>query len=53
MAVFEEATKRLYGNVYVCKDCKHKRKAENLKVQAGKIACRKCGSHSLRPVRRK
>ena len=53
MVVFKEATKRLYGNVFVCKACKSKRKAQNLKVQAGRVSCRKCGSRRLRTVSRK
>ena len=53
MVTFPEAAKRLYGNVYVCKACKSKRKAQNLHVQSGKVSCRKCGSHRLRTVSRK
>ncbi len=53
MVVFPEATQRLYKDVYVCKRCKSKVKAQNLQVQAGKVACRKCGSHALRTVRKK
>ena len=53
MAIFEEANARLFHRVFVCKDCKSKRKANILKVQAGRISCRKCGSSSLRTVRRK
>lgn len=53
MAIFPEASKRLFGNVYVCKVCKSKRKAQSLKVQEGRVKCRKCGSKRLRTVRRK
>jgi ribosomal protein L40E len=53
MAVFPEATKRLFHNIYVCKQCKHKKRAQPLKVQADKVSCRNCGSKRLRPVRRK
>lgn len=53
MAIFEEAMNRLFKNVYVCRRCKSKRKAPSLAVQAGKVGCRKCGSHQLRVVRKK
>jgi len=53
MAIFQEAELRLFKNVFVCKKCKSKIKAPNMKVIAGKISCRKCGSKQLRPVRKK
>ena len=53
MVKFAEAQARLYKNVFVCKVCKSKIKAPNIKVIAGKISCRKCGSKALRPVRKK
>jgi len=40
-------------NVFVCKKCSTKRKAPNMKVIAGKVSCRNCGSHKLRPARKK
>jgi hypothetical protein len=53
MAKFPEAEARLFHRVFVCKDCKTKMRAPNLKVLAGKVTCKKCGSHSFRPVRKK
>ncbi len=53
MAKFPEANARLYKNVFVCKDCKAKTRAQHMKVLQGKIACRKCGSKALRQVRMK
>ncbi len=53
MAKFEEANSRFFKNVFVCKDCSSKIKGPILKVLAGKIACRKCKSKSLRPKRKK
>jgi len=44
---------RLFKNVFVCKDCKSKVKAPNLKILAEKITCKKCGSHKFRPLRKK
>ncbi|MBI2574990.1 50S ribosomal protein L40e [Candidatus Woesearchaeota archaeon] len=53
MVKFPEAEVRFFRNVFVCRKCKTKIKAPNLKAMAGKISCRKCGGKALRPVRRK
>ena len=53
MAKFEEAENRKFKGVFVCKVCKSKKKADTMKVLAGKISCRKCGSSKLRPKKRK
>lgn len=43
-----EAFKRLFTNVFVCRDCKHKMRANPDKVREGKVKCRHCGSRKLR-----
>ncbi|MFB6088336.1 MAG: 50S ribosomal protein L40e [Candidatus Aenigmatarchaeota archaeon] len=48
----DAARKRLFNNVFVCMRCNAKIKADGNKVKAGKIRCRKCGSHDLRPKSR-
>jgi ribosomal protein L40E len=53
MAKFEEAAARKFRNVFVCRRCKSKIRASNLKVLAGKIRCRKCHSRQLKPKRKK
>ncbi len=53
MAKFPEAEARLINNIFVCKICKSKIKATNMKVILGKVKCRKCGSKKLRPARKK
>lgn len=53
MAKFEEAAARKFKNVFVCRNCKAKMKAPNLKVLAGKIRCRKCSTKALRVKRKK
>jgi len=53
MVKFQEAEARLFRNIFVCRKCKSKIRAPNLKVVAGKIRCRKCHSKALRPVRKK
>jgi len=53
MAKIPEAEERLFRNVFVCRKCKSKMKASPMKVASGRVSCRKCGSHALKPVRRK
>ncbi|MBW2975113.1 hypothetical protein KY366_05340 [Candidatus Woesearchaeota archaeon] len=53
MVKFPEAEERKFRNVFVCKNCKQKLRAPNLKIIAGKVTCKKCGSHAFRPVRKK
>ncbi len=52
MARHKEADKRLFGNVFVCKVCKAKRKADPHKVKSDKVKCRKCNAKKLRPKNR-
>lgn len=53
MVKFAEADARLMKNIFVCRKCKTKIRAPNMKVIAGKIKCRKCNSKALRPARKK
>lgn len=48
----EVVRKRLFDNVFVCMKCNAKLRADRNKVQEGKVKCRKCGSHQLRPKSR-
>ncbi|MBI4894567.1 MAG: 50S ribosomal protein L40e [Candidatus Aenigmarchaeota archaeon] len=49
---FPEAMNRIYNRVWVCRVCKAKMKADGVKVKAGAIKCRACGSRALRPKKR-
>jgi ribosomal protein L40E len=49
MAKFKEAESRLFKDVFVCRVCKSKIRANPQKVKMGKVKCRKCGSSALRP----
>jgi ribosomal protein L40E len=42
---------RLFKNVYVCKKCGHKMRADPMKVMRGLIKCRNCKRYDLRPKR--
>ena len=44
---------RLFKNVFVCKNCKAKIRAESRKIIEGKVRCRKCHKKSFRPIKRK
>lgn len=39
---------RLFENVFICRRCKHKQRANPLKVRLGKIVCRNCGNRAFR-----
>lgn len=47
------AQKRMFGNVFVCKDCSKKVRTQAVRVIAGKIKCTRCGGHAFRPIRKK
>jgi ribosomal protein L40E len=53
MAKFPEAEARSLHNIFVCRRCKTKIRASNMKVLAKKVSCRNCKSKALRPARRK
>lgn len=53
MAKIPEAQARLYKNVFVCKKCKTKVRAPNIKILQGKVKCKRCGGKAFRPVRKK
>ena len=53
MANIEEAQNRLFKNVFICRKCKRKQKANPQKIHEGKVKCRKCGSGSFKPLRKK
>ncbi len=53
MAKIPEATNRLFKNVFVCKSCHAKTKANPEKILKGKVRCRKCKKSAFRPLRKK
>ena len=53
MARFPEADKRLFAGVFVCKQCKTKRRAAMQKVLNNKVPCKSCGAYRLRVKRKK
>jgi len=53
MAKIPEAQNRLFKNVFVCKKCKIKVRADPQKILGGKVKCRKCKRNAFRPLRKK
>ena len=47
---FPEAENRLFQRVFVCMKCGKKMRSDLSKVRAGKIKCRSCKTHKLRPI---
>ena len=44
---------RLFKNVFVCKDCGQKMRAEPLKIINKQVKCRRCGKYVFRAVKTK
>jgi formylmethanofuran dehydrogenase subunit E len=53
MAKIPAAMNRLFKNVFVCKNCSSKIRAEGVKVLEGKVRCRKCNGKAFRTIRKK
>ena len=53
MAKILEAQNRLFKNVFVCKNCQSKIKADPQKILRGKIKCRKCNKKAFRTLKKK
>lgn len=47
------AQARMFKNMYVCKNCKSKVRADARKILEGKVRCRKCLKKAFRPIRKK
>ncbi|RDD52210.1 50S ribosomal protein L40e [Nanoarchaeota archaeon NZ13-N] len=44
-----EVKARLFNNIFICRRCKARIRADPTKVREGKVRCRRCGSKNLRP----
>lgn len=53
MAKILEAQNRLFKNIFVCKKCQSKIRAEPQKILKGKVKCRKCKKNAFRPLKKK
>ena len=48
-----EAQARLFKNVFVCKSCQSKMKANPQRILEKKVKCRTCGKRAFRPLKKK
>ena len=53
MAKIPEAQNRIFKNVFVCKGCQSKIRADPQKILKGKVKCRKCKKTAFRPLKKK
>lgn len=53
MAKISEAQNRMFKNVFVCKNCQSKIRADPQKILKGKVRCRKCTKNAFRPLKKK
>ena len=53
MAKILEAQNRLFKNVFICKNCGAKIRADHQKILKGKVRCRKCQKRAFRPLKKK
>lgn len=53
MVKIEAAHARLFKNVFVCKNCGTKMRANPRKIANAKIKCRKCKKSAFRPKSKK
>jgi hypothetical protein len=44
---------RLFKNIFICKYCKSKIRADSRKIIEKKVRCRKCLKKDFRPIRKK
>ena len=47
------AQKRMFANVFVCRNCNKKIRTQAVRVIAKKIKCSRCNGHTFRPIRKK
>ncbi|MEM4230270.1 MAG: hypothetical protein QXF25_00090 [Candidatus Pacearchaeota archaeon] len=47
------AQERLFKNVFVCRNCSLKIRADPKKIVEGKVRCRKCKKRAFRQIRKK
>jgi len=47
------AQARLFKNIFICKNCKARIRADPRKILERKVRCRKCLRKDFRPVRKK
>lgn len=52
MAKFPEAQRRLFHNIFVCRNCKTKMRSTPQKINLKKLTCKNCGKKVFRAIKR-
>ncbi len=47
------AQKRMFANVFICRECNKKIRTQAVRVIAGKVKCPKCGGKRFRSIKKK
>lgn len=47
------AQRRMFANVFVCRNCSRKIRTQAVRVIEKRIRCPRCGTHSFRQIRKK
>jgi len=47
------AQKRMFHNVFVCRNCNRKTRTQAVRVIARKVKCSGCGGYVFRPIKKK
>jgi DNA-directed RNA polymerase subunit RPC12/RpoP len=47
------AQRRLFGNVFICKNCSKKIRSQAVRIISGKVKCPKCSGRSFRAIKKK
>lgn len=53
MGKIAEATARLFKNVFICKNCHSKLRADPQRILNKEVSCRKCKKRKFRAVKKK
>ena len=52
MGKFDESMGRMFGRVFVCRNCKTKIKTDKIRIMKGEIRCKKCGSDQFSTIKK-
>ncbi|MBI5804240.1 hypothetical protein HY450_03285 [Candidatus Pacearchaeota archaeon] len=47
------AQKRMFQDVFVCKNCRKKIRSQAVRIIAGKVKCPRCNNYNFRPIKKK
>ena len=47
------AQRRLFADVFVCKDCNRKLRSQAVRIISGKVKCPKCNGRAFRTIKKK